>query len=325
METVILFDTSIGSLNQGDEIIMESVVRELNPILKNRYIIKSTTHSPVITDKQSLCKNSKMIAYNDAKYKFIGGTNLLWRSLNYEWPEFNVNLLNCVPYKNSILIGAGSGKYRHEPDDYTKQLYNKVLSHDFIHSVRDNNTKEFLETLGFKAINTGCPTMWRFSEEFCAEIPTEKAKKVVFTLTFHKKDVTSDQRMLDILFDNYDEIYFWPQGINDFQYLGQLKCRGELKVVEPNLEAYRNLLQNNDIDYIGTRLHGGLFAMQHKKRTIIIVIDDRVRHMKQSYSLKTVERQDTYLLEHIINSKFRTNVDINYNNIKEYMSQFSIV
>jgi Uncharacterized conserved protein len=185
METVVLFDTSIGSLNLGDEIIMKSVVRELSHILKNRYIIKSTTHSPVITDKQFSCTNTKMTVYNNAKYKFICGTNLLWRNLNYEWPEFNVNLSNCVPYKNSILIGVGSGKYHHEPDDYTKQLYNKILSHDFIHSVRDNNTKELLETLGFRAINTGCPTMWRFSEEFCAGIPSVKTKKVVFYIDIY--------------------------------------------------------------------------------------------------------------------------------------------
>lgn len=325
METVILFDTSIGSLNKGDEIIMESVVKQLHYIIENRYVMRSTTHSPVISDKQGLCNNIIMETFNNAKYKFICGTNLLWRNLNYEWPTWNVNLLNYFPYRDSILIGVGSGKYHHEPDDYTKELYNKILSHDYVHSVRDDNTVELLKTLGFQAVNTGCPTMWGFSEEFCKKIPSEKAEKVVFTLTFYNMNNLLDQKLIDILFDSYKEVYFWSQGVNDFQYLKKLNLKRKLNIVPPDLKSYSRLLSDNNIDYIGTRLHGGLFAMQHKKRTIIIVIDNRARYMKQNYSLKTIERQNISLLKDTIFSSFKTKINLDYENIKKYISQFDVI
>ena len=38
MKRIILFDTSIATQNKGDEIIMESVRRELEPVLKGNFV-----------------------------------------------------------------------------------------------------------------------------------------------------------------------------------------------------------------------------------------------------------------------------------------------
>lgn len=38
-------------------------------------------------------------------------------------------------------------------------------------------TKVFLEEMGFKAWNTGCPTLWGLTPEFCTEIPSKKVIK----------------------------------------------------------------------------------------------------------------------------------------------------
>ncbi|MEI3046520.1 MAG: polysaccharide pyruvyl transferase family protein [Romboutsia timonensis] len=67
-------------------------------------------------------------------------------------------------------------------------MYSKILSKNYIHSVRDERTKRFVEELGYKAINTGCPTMWKFNDEFCKEVPTKKSDKVIFTLTDYSHD-----------------------------------------------------------------------------------------------------------------------------------------
>ena len=49
-------------------------------------------------------------------------------------------------------------------------------------------------------LNTGCPTMWRLTPEYCATIPTQKAKNVVFTLSGQPKyqNMKCDQQLIDI-------------------------------------------------------------------------------------------------------------------------------
>ena len=44
MKRIILFDTSIATQNKGDEIIMESVRRELEPVLKGNFVYNFPTH-----------------------------------------------------------------------------------------------------------------------------------------------------------------------------------------------------------------------------------------------------------------------------------------
>ena len=90
------------------------------------------------------------------------------------WPNWNINIFNAKPLKNSILLGVGCGVNSKSVNWYTKLLYKMVLSKDIEHSVRDNKAKEMLENMGFKAINTGCATLWKLSEELCKEIPTKK-------------------------------------------------------------------------------------------------------------------------------------------------------
>ena len=81
-------------------------------------------------------------------------------------------------------------------------------------------------------------------------------------------------------------------------------------------------MKNNDIDYIGTRLHAGIYAMQNKRRSIILIVDNRARDMKKTYNLVAVERDDIQQLNKIINTTIKTNIKINENYIKEWKEQF---
>ena len=322
MKKTVLFDPSIRSLNMGDHIIMQSAERVLNDIIKDSFIIKCGTHSPAVTFYQNTSLNPRFKLYDNVEYKFICGSNLLWRNLFMPRPIFNVNPFNCRIYKNSVLLGVGTSSSIKKPNFYTINIYKKILSRQYIHSVRDERTKKFVENLGYKAINTGCPTMWQFTKSFCKQIPEEKSDNVIFTLTDYGQDKENDQKLIDILNDNYKKIYFWVQGIYDLDYLQKFKNIQRIQIIPPIVKAYDNILSMDNIEYVGTRLHAGIFAMQHKKRTIILAIDNRVRDMKETYNLITLERNNINQLPNLIYSKFKTDININKDNIDKWLSQF---
>ena len=324
MKTVILFDPGIRSLNKGDEIIMRSAQNELSRagVLEGNYVIHSATHAPIATWVQSSPRNPRMRFYDNADYKIICGSNLLWKDMFKPRPVFNVNLLNCRAYRNSILMGVGVGQANSRTNLYTKKLYSKILSKDFVHSTRDKAAADFLIGLGYKAIDTGCPTMWRFTPEFCADIPQKKAGSVIFTLTDYGRDKENDQKLIDILRDEYKNVFFWIQGAFDLEYFGSFKNTDGITLVSPSVDEYSKVLSENDIDYVGTRLHAGMFAMQHKKRTIILAIDNRVRDMQAAYDLHVVERSGVSALPGMIESVLPTDVKLKQDNIDKWISQF---
>ncbi|KAA0763658.1 polysaccharide pyruvyl transferase family protein [Bacillus sp. SH5-2] len=321
MDNVLVLDTSVGSLNKGDDIIMKCVRYQLSDITKNAYVLTLPTHVSPFHWYQVARGSHRVKLYSNAKYKFVGGSNLLTMDMLTHFPQWNINMFNYGPLKGSILVGVGAGK-GNKINAYTKMLYKKVLSHEYIHSVRDERTKKILEEMGLKALNTGCATMWSLTPEFCKEIPTEKSDSVIFTLTHHSKDLVKDQLLIDVLRRNYKDVYFWIQDASDFLYFESLSHTEDIKVVPPNIEAYEKVL-NTDIDYIGTRLHGGIFAMRHKKRTIIISIDERARGMSETYNLNLIERADFDNLEKMINSKIITDVKVNFEVVDQWLKQFS--
>ena len=93
-------------------------------------------------------------------------------------------------------------------------------------------------------------------------------------------------------------------------------------MIPPSLDAYSKALSQPDTEYVGTRLHAGMFAMQHKKRTIILAIDNRVRDMNDAYDLHVVERDNIEELEEMINSELKTDVRLKQENINKWLAQF---
>ena len=82
-------------------------------------------------------------------------------------------------------------------------------------------------------------------------------------------------------------------------------------------------MNSEKTDYVGTRLHAGIFAMQNHVRSLIIVIDNRARDIKDNYNINAIERVNiSKKLEKYINSEFPTVININEKNIKEWKNQF---
>lgn len=322
MKKCIVFDTSIGSLNIGDQIINESFYKEKVSALEESFIVKYPTHTPVSHFYQNTKFNRFYRYVKSCDYKFIIGTNLLSSNMFEPWPNWNVNIFNYKPYVDSILVGVGYNGEK-KANFYTKTLYKRMFSKEYVHSTRDEKTKEILEELGFKAINTGCPTFWGLTKEHCSKIPTKKAKKVIFTLTDYCKDVKNDQELINILNSNYDEVMYWVQGSNDLEYFKTLKNIEKIKIIPPILERYKEELSKGEVDYVGTRLHAGIFAMQNYCRTIILIVDNRARDIKATYNIVALERENlANNLEKMINKEFDTQINIKEDKINEWKSQF---
>lgn len=161
-------------------------------------------------------------------------------------------------------MGYGWGNYnKFYTDPYTKWVYRRLFNNGMQHAVRDEYTQRKLTELGItNVIYTACPTMWNLTPEHCKKIPTAKAQSVMTTLTAYHADKDRDKQMMNILVSSYNQIFFWPQQIEDIDYLRLLDFdKSKLTILSPSLKEYDKILASENIDYVGTRLHGGIRAL----------------------------------------------------------------
>lgn len=316
MEKITVLDTSASTRNIGDEIIVESVMKQLNNIFNKEHFLNVSTHEKLGRYSHKILK--------DSQYSFVAGTNLLNSRYNLiRGNQWNLKLIDSVLYNSFILLGVGWGAYQNPVSSLSRYMYRKVLNSDYIHSVRDNYTKRKLESIGISnVINTGCATMWDLTPEHCQKIPTNKADNVVFTLTDYSRDPKNDQKLINILRENYNKVYFWIQGSKDYDYIKTLDVN-DIEFIAPKLSAYEELLDSTiELDYIGTRLHGGIKAMQKGKRTVIIGIDNRALEKKKDFNLNVIDRSEVHLIEDYINGNIATNLTIDFEAIEKWKQQF---
>ncbi|MDD6270081.1 MAG: polysaccharide pyruvyl transferase family protein [Oscillospiraceae bacterium] len=323
--TGIIFDTAICTSNLGDEVILDAIRRNMKEVFDNNFMLRLSTHSSNFSFMQMMRKNKKIEYCANADYKFICGTNLISQKrigkVNAQW---QIHLSNIPVLKNSILVGAGTTDGGEKMDFYAKYLYKKVLSDKYMHSVRDELTKRVVESLGVKAINTGCPTLWELTPEHCMEIKKSKSENCIISVSGYadQKNESRDQTFIDIVNRNYNNIYVWIQTTEDEKYLDSLKGTENIKRIY-SLSMFREVLRKGDVDYIGTRLHGGVFAMQNKVRSLIISIDHRAEGFHEKNNIPIIRRNEIETdLERLINSDFETRVINDYDSINKFRSQF---
>lgn len=316
MKKIVLYSPGLSSMNLGDKIIAESAKDRIDFLLKDSFSVEVATHLP-----QSFYYMRNL---RSADYKFVLGSNLLKSTFFGFKRQWDVTLRLAKVTGPCILIGAGWWQYGNKPNLYTKLLFKSILSKKHIHSVRDDYTEEVLRSMGFdNVINTSCPTMWELTEEHCKQIKDEKSENVVFTLTDYNKDALRDSKLISILASNYKTVYFWPQGLPDYEYFAEINKRYKnITILGASLDAFNEVLEKGSIDYIGTRLHGGIRALQKKVRTIIISIDNRAREKSKSFNLPIIERDNIDSLEELINAKFETKINIPIDNINVWRKQF---
>ena len=317
--TIIRFDTSIGTHNLGDYIIMRYCGKILDEMFPKHTTVNISTHLMPTEEQEQTVKQTK--------HKFVCGTNLLTSHIEHHWrwilPDGVRRKRN---YRNVILLGVGWGEYQDECSDYSRMIYRTMLNPCVLHSVRDQYTLKKLRQAGFKnIINTGCPTTWALTPEFCLDIPKQKSREVVATITDYRRDPEKDSEMLAILSRNYDHVYLWLQGRHDEEYLQTLNVPSNLTTIPASLEAYEEVLRKGGVDYVGTRLHAGIHALNYKIRSIILAVDNRATEMGRDVNLPVIQRDAiSEELEKKIQSDFATQIRISQENIDRFKAQFQM-
>lgn len=314
MKTLCTFDTSITSRNTGDHIIMNSVNSILQRIFKDDFQFSIPTHENMFISSHLLVRMCDI--------KIVGGSNLLSSNMPF-YNQWKVNLLDTLFLKEVVLLGVGWWQYQNKPNFYTRILLKRILSKKYIHSVRDEYTKDMLNSIGiFNVINTSCPTMWNLTKIHCKKIPKNKSNSVVFTFTSYKKDITSDLKLINLLKNNYKKVYFWPQQPDDFDYFKTFNVKG-VNILPANLIGLSAYLNDTKTDYIGTRLHAGIKALNHKKRTLILAVDNRAAEIKTDTNLPVIYRKNFRDIENWINSNEATSINIPTKKINKWINQFN--
>ncbi|MGN1343764.1 MAG: polysaccharide pyruvyl transferase family protein [Traorella sp.] len=314
MNKPILLDTFIESDNCGDHIIMENCERQLEECMDVKQLIHIPTHRPINEEEYSQLKS--------ASYKILCGTNILSGHMkSYGLWKLGSDV---SPFVNTVLMGVGFDSSNEEYDQYTCDFFNTILNKKYIHSVRDSFSEKKLKSMGIKnVINTSCPTMWNLTPEKCSQIPQHRSTNVITTLTDYNRDETKDSIMLNILLENYQDVYFWIQGKDDLEYIDKLGYKDKVKLVNSTLNAYDDILKQDDLDYVGTRLHAGIRAMSFNHRSIIIAIDNRARSIAKDTGIHIIERDEIESkLFNKLSSSFETLIRLPRNNIDKWKNQF---
>jgi len=316
MDKLLLFDTSIGSDNIGDQIIMDYCEQQLmDTRCSDFFIYKVPTHLEI---GRSVYKFNK-----ESKYSIVCGSNILKTTIliNQLW---KLSVRDIMALREICLLGVGWHNYTSfNVDLYTKWVYRTIFSKKLLLSVRDSYTEKNLRKIGIKnVLYTACPTMWNLTPEFCKEIPTKKADKVITALTFYKKNKFRDKDIIETLLTNYTKVFFFPQQAEDLDYLTELGYLKEVEVIKPSLAAFDEVLKTKNVDFVGTRLHAGIRALNYKCRSLIIAVDNRAAEIKKDTNLPVLLSNEINSLSNLVNSEIHLDIILPYDNIRKWKRQF---
>ena len=328
---VTLFDPSLWtnegelSINLGDVIIHEAVEKYLNDIFSGGEFVRISSHR--------IPSGALLNEARSSAFVFLGGTNALssdvgkynqWKlpvQSRLAWPFM-------FPVNEVILMGVGWWQYQNSPTQYTRAFYNRALSHKYLHSVRDSYTEQKMRQLGFdNVINTGCPTMWELNGLNVAA-RRGKVENCLFTLTDYKKAPAIDDKVIGEILAGYTgKIFFFPQGSMDREYIAGLgnyqKYGNRITIVNRSFEDYVATLVDNHVDYIGTRLHAGIMALQLKKNTLILSVDNRATEISNDTGLPVISRDEVERLSRWIDGqKMFDEIKMPVSEIERWKKQF---
>jgi polysaccharide pyruvyl transferase WcaK-like protein len=313
MRRIVILDTWINDTNLGNRIIMDAVCRELMGLFPHDFFYHVPAHEYVRAGRDLV---------DEADYIFVAGTNLLSSNMG-KTSVWRLRLTDGFWRSRICLMGVGWWQWQKQaPDMRTRLLLSKVLSRQHDHSVRDSYTARRLASLGFKALNTGCPTLWRLTDDHSAQVPSHKADRVLITFTEYNQTPEEDVLLFETVRKNYSKVYFWPQMYGDYRY-ARKNCGNSLEFIDPSLEALDDFLGRESVDYIGTRLHAGIRALQYKRRSIIVGIDNRAIEMGKDFNLPVLDRKDIARdLSSRIKGVWETRVRLDHAAIDSWKRQF---
>lgn len=281
--SVALFDTAVATLNLGDEIIMDAVAGEIRRLFPEAFVYRLPTHERIGLRSYRIV--------NQSVNRFVGGSNILSTQVPFDF-QWKLRPLDLLYVTNLILVGVGWRSYSLKPGRLGGAVHRRLLNGRWLHSVRDQLTVEMMNRMGIdNVINTGCVTMWGLTREVVAAIPKSPARAAVVTLNAFDRD-PSDAAFAEIVSRRYDTVYMWPQSIEDMAYATYL-FGNRAVMLAPTLAAFDALLEGDEgVDYVGYRLHGGIRALQRRRRTLVVSVDNRAVEIARDTGLPTIARPE---------------------------------
>ena len=313
-EKYSVLDPSIASYNIGNSIIRDAIESQLLELFPDDFIIRLPMAN-IKTNARKYVASSKLT--------FVGGTNALNCDIR-RYHQLDLSFHNIMILRRLVLMGVGWWQYENRNiSAYTKWAYNRILSRDYIHSVRDSYTQERLREIGIDSINTGCPTLWNINDKLVKCINSKsKSDEAIVTLTDYNRNPTRDKLLLDKCSKCYAKIHLFIQGTGDVQYFSTLGHWDNIFLVAPKLEYLNNLLDSKNVDYIGTRLHAGIRSLQKGARSYIIAIDNRSMEMNKDFGVPVVLEDNINDIDSIVSQPYNLCLNIPYANIAKWKSQF---
>src|SRR5690606_1366829 len=110
------------------------------------------------------------------------------------------------------------------------------------------------------------------------------------------------------------------QGSKDRTYIESLTS--DVRYIAPKLSAFDAFLETESCEYVGTRLHAGIRALQKKRKAIIIGIDNRALEMRNDIGLNVLERQRIDLLEEKVHEEMSVKLYLDTEAINRWKTQF---
>lgn len=317
---ICLLDPGIGtqagtlSTNLGDLLIQRATSDVLGDLFPNSDLTRYSTQQFLTRDQLQYAARCDLT--------FVGGTNLLTSHM-LRYRQWKLSITAARTLKNVVLLGVGWWQYQGRPDLFTRFLLKSCLSKTHLHSVRDSYTLAQLRSIGItNVINTTCPTLWPLQDIDQEDIPQTKAKNVLVLLTDYARDYECDKRLLRLLNEKYQRVFLWPQGRLDAEYVAHI---GEpVQVLDHSIGAFTELLRSAvPFDYVGTRLHGGIWCLRHKRRSLILEVDNRAKEIAKDTNLPTASRGDFASIRRWIDGPSDTRLALPRDSIGRWKQQFS--
>lgn len=285
LDSVAVFDPSLATRNAGDEIISDAARKQIRRVMPMAFQATIPTHERI---------GARSYRFSmQAKHSIVAGSNILsgHMMLDRQW---RFRPWDALFVKDLILLGVGWRAYGQSRSTPSDMLMRKILSKDGFHSVRDEHTKTEMGKRGIKnVLNTACVTMWDLDLAGLAELPQKKSHRVLTTVNVGQKKA-GEIEFLKLLCEEYDEVFVWPQGIDDEFYVKDIIAQlPKVKKIGATLAAYDEMLADpQGIDFVGNRLHGGVRALQHMRRATILAVDNRASEIARDTNLPVISLAD---------------------------------
>ena len=251
MMQVALLAPWVATRNIGDQVIGDAVVAEL----RERTVLPVLELPTHVRPERGLLRLSlKMDRI------IVGGSNIL--SSRMQWNgNFPLTPDLLLAYRHKVtLMGVGWDRYSESPGRLSVKYLRALLDPKAIHSTRDQYTADRLNRMGYEAVNTGCPTTWKLDATKIRRRPN--LSRAIITVSDYAPNVRRDQAWISRVESYFPDLCFQPMSALDNWYLLRgVGCSGD-QIMTARLRSYDAVLAKGDAVVVGTRLHGGIRALQ---------------------------------------------------------------